>query len=321
MKIVNSIREIYDERLSVYESLKTEVDAFFISNKKNRWHYESRVKELVSFALKAETSRVKKISELEDFFGACLVVENSSSIEDALDIIKSRFEIVYQRPKIQEETHKDPGSFVFDDLRLYIRIPQNPDRRPKGIENIIFELQLKTFLQHAWSIATHSLIYKGSESNWASNRIAYQVKAMLEHAELSISESDALSKSSLVNKTSKKTARSKLITSYLRDTWNEDQLPQDLIRLSTNVIELMNVFYLDVDTLIVILKESQYIGNKPKTNISPFSAIALAIIEHFSDIATRLRKRKKTIFLPMEAISLLSTEKIKELNGLLIQPK
>ena len=222
MKIVNSIREIYDERLSVYESLKTEVDAFFISNKKNRWHYESRVKELVSFALKAETCRVKKISELEAFFGACLVVENSSSIEDALDIIKSRFEIVYQRPKIQEETHKDPSSFVFDDLRLYIRIPQNPDRRPKGIENIIFELQLKTFLQHAWSIATHSLIYKGSESNWASNRIAYQVKAMLEHAELSISESDALSKSSLVNKTSKKTARSKLITSYLRDTWNED---------------------------------------------------------------------------------------------------
>jgi len=210
MKVVNSIRKIYDQRVSVYKSLKTEVDTFFISNKKDRWHYESRVKELASFALKAETSRVEKISELEDFFGSCLVVENSSSIKDALVIITSRFEIVYQRPENQEETHKDPSSFVFDDLRLYIRIPQNPNRRPKGIENIIFELQLKTFLQHAWTIATHNLIYKGRESNWASSRIAYQVKAMLEHAEMSIAESDALSKSSLVNKTSKKNNKVKI---------------------------------------------------------------------------------------------------------------
>jgi len=112
-----------------------------------------------------------------------------------------------------------------------------------------------------------------------------------------------------------------LIISYLRNIWNEDQLPQDLIRLSTNVIELMNIFYLDVDTLKAISKQSQYIGNKPKTNISPFSAIALAIIEHFNDVDKRLRKRKKKIFLPVEAISLLSTEKRKDLNGLLIQPK
>lgn len=321
MKVVNSIREIYDQRVSVYKSLKTEVDTFFISNKKDRWHFESRVKELISFALKAETSRVEKISELEDFFGACLVVENSSSVEDALDIIKSRFEIVYQRPKNQGETHKSPNSFEFDDLRLYLRIPQNPDRRSKGIENIIFELQLKTFLQHAWSIATHSLIYKGSDSNWASSRIAFQVKAMLEHAELSISESDALSKSPLVNKTSKKTEMSKLIISYLRDTWDEDQLPKDLIRLSTNVLELMNIFYLDIGALKTISVQSQYIGNKPKTNISPFNAITLAIIEHFDDVSKRLKKKKKKIFLPEEAKSLLSMEKRKEMNGLLIPSK
>lgn len=321
MKIVNSIREIYDERLFVYKSLKTEVDSFFFSNKKDRWHYESRVKELVSFALKAETSRVEIISELEDFFGACLVVENNSSIEEAFKIIKSRFEIAYQRPEIQGKTHKDPSSFIFDDLRLYLRIPQNPDRPSKGIENVVFELQLKTFLQHAWSIATHDLIYKGDESSWASSRIAYQVKAMLEHAELSISESDALSKSSLVSKTNKNTTKSRLIISYLRNWWEEDQLPNDLIRLSENVIGLMNIFHLDVATLKEISQKSKYIGNKPKTNISPFNAIALTIIDHFNDISKRLKKKKKKLFLPVEAISLLSTEKRKELNCFLIQSK
>ena len=321
MKVANSIREIYDERLSVYESLKAEVDNFFFSNKRGRWHYESRVKELDSFALKAETSRIRKISELEDFFGACLVVENNSSVEDALNIIKSRFKIAYQRPIIQGETHKAPSSFVFDDLRLYLRIPQNPDRRSKGIENIIFELQLKTFLQHAWSIATHDLIYKGDESSWASSRIAYQVKAMLEHAELSISESDALSKSPLVSKTSKNTTTSKSIILYLRNLWGKDQLPKDLIRLSDNVIALMNIVNLDVDTLKKMTKKSKYIGNKPKTNISPFSAIALTIIEHVDDITLRLKKKKKKIFLPMEAISLLTAEKKKALERVLIQPE
>lgn len=321
MKVANSIRAIYDERLSVYEWLRKEVDNFFVSNKQDRWHYESRVKELDSFALKAETSRIRKISELEDFFGACLVVENNSSIGDALNIIKSRFEIAYQRPGIQGETHKDPSSFVFDDLRLYLRIPQNPDRPSKGIENIVFELQLKTFLQHAWSIATHDLIYKGDEPSWASSRIAYQVKAMLEHAELSISESDALSKSPLVSKISKNTTKSILIISYLRKWWGEDQLPKDLIRLSDNVIALMNIVNLDVNTLIKMTKKSEYIGKKPKTNISPFSAIALTIIEHIDDITLRLKKKKKKIFLPMEAISLLTAEKRKELDGVLIQPK
>ena len=321
MKVVNSIREIYDDRLVVYALLKEEVDKFFLSNKKDRWHYESRVKELVSFSLKAETSRVEKISELEDFFGACLVVENNSSIEDAFKIIKSRFEIVYQRPKSQGKTHKDPSSFVFDDLRLYLRIPQNPDRQSKGIENIIFELQLKTFLQHAWSIATHDLTYKGGEASWASSRIAYQVKAMLEHAELSISESDALSRSALVSKTSKKTEKTKLMISLLREWWDEDQLPNNLILLSANVIELLDIFNLDLATLKKISKKSEYIGNKPKTNISPFSAIALTVVEHVDNVTLHLQQNKKKIFLPEEAISLLTAEKRKELDGVLIQPK
>ena len=53
---------------------------------------------------------------------------------------------------------------------------------------MIFEVQIKTILQHAWSIATHDLIYKTDTVSWPKERIAFQVKAMLEHAEIAIAE-------------------------------------------------------------------------------------------------------------------------------------
>ena len=321
MKIANSIRNIYEETKPVYDLLRGEVDEFFNSNKTSRWHYESRVKGLISFALKAETSRVSELSRLEDFFGACLVVENSASIQTALDLISTKFEIAYQRPKVHGQTHKDPSSFVFDDIRLYLRIPSNPDRRPKGVEDIVFELQLKTFLQHAWSIATHDMVYKGDESSWASNRIAFQVKAMLEHAELSISESAALSKSPLVNKENKKTIEAERIITFLRETWPKEQLPSDLIRLSSNVMDILSIIRLDLDCLKGMAASSEHIGDSPKINMSPFSAISLVIIENVEDLKKRLKARNKKLFLPEEVVALLDSNKREELKGVIIEPR
>ncbi len=323
MKIVNSIRDIYDERKPVYDALENEVDSFFIANKEDRWHYESRVKKLLSFALKAETGRVNQISKLEDFFGACLVVENSTSIQRAIEMVQSRYEVAYRRPRVSGKTHKDPSSFVFDDLRLYLRLPSNPNRRTTGLEGIVFELQIKTFLQHAWSIATHDLVYKGSDSSWASSRISYQVKAMLEHAELSIAESDALSKNPLVNKTNKDTTMTRLIINYLRSTWPVEQLPEDLIRLSANVLDLINKLNFELDTLKRLSKESKYIGNRPRTNLSPYSAIALTIFDSLDDVGDTidfLRYERKKIFLPDEAMALLTSERSRELDTVLILP-
>ena len=38
MKIVASIRDIYNERKPLYEKLKQEVDVFFASSKGDKWH-------------------------------------------------------------------------------------------------------------------------------------------------------------------------------------------------------------------------------------------------------------------------------------------
>ena len=321
MKIVTSIRDIFEDRKPLYEQLKQEVDGFFSANKKEKWHYESRIKTLNSFTLKAETGRFDKISELEDFFGACLVVENSSSVASAVKLIQGKFKIEHKRPKKQEYTHKEPDSFIFDDLRLYLVIPENPDRRPKGIEGVIFELQLKTYLQHAWSIATHQLIYKGENLSWASNRIAFQVKAMLEHAELSIMEFDKLADNYLVNKTNKKFKVHNQLVLLLKDRWKEEQLPDDMIRLVSNIRELMSVTKVTLQELKNICDGSRFVGKSPPKNISPQIAITLAIIDSKAGLVEQLQAKKQNLFLPLEGMGLLPEGKRKEVETVWLKPK
>ena len=83
MKVSGSIRCIYDDQKATNERLKKMVDRRILGFKDSRWHYESRVKELVSFALKIETGRFEEPATLEDFFACVVVVANASELKQA----------------------------------------------------------------------------------------------------------------------------------------------------------------------------------------------------------------------------------------------
>lgn len=303
MKVAQSIRQIFNSRVEIYNQLKEEVDNYFKDSKQPRWHYESRVKALDSFCLKLETSRFNDAANLEDFFGACLVVCNSSELETAISLVEDKFTIKYRRPKEPFRTHKSPSEFVFDDIRLYLEIPKDDLRRPKGIENIVFELQLKTFLQHAWSIATHDLVYKGDNVSWGTSRIAFQVKAMLEHAELSIMESEKLSESPLLNKTNKDFDTDNEVYEFLKAKWPQASLPSDLIRLSNNIVSALKLMSVSWSDAKDICEKSEYVGSSPRQNLSPYASIVIAILANKKKAAFKPLKRKnKRLFIPEEAL-------------------
>ena len=94
MKIPLSIRRDYDEQLDKIIRLQKFVDDSIRAAKKPNWHYESRIKSKESFALKIETGRFPDPKELEDFFACMLVVENSKSLVEAEDMIKSKFDFI-----------------------------------------------------------------------------------------------------------------------------------------------------------------------------------------------------------------------------------
>jgi ppGpp synthetase/RelA/SpoT-type nucleotidyltranferase len=274
MKIPASIRRLFEDQRALNNRLKPTVDARIAGIKDERWHYVSRIKELASFALKLESGRFGNATPLEDFFACTLVVANAAEIDRAEKLIHDNFSVNERRPPLQNQTHKTAYEFPFDDLRLFVSLGISPTSPPTDLDSITFEVQIKTFLQHAWSIATHNLVYKTDDANWSKERIAFQTKAMLEHAEISIQEAENLATSSALAKEDWRTYRIKLAIALLKRQWGLGELPTDIRRLAENMMQLLEKLRIDYPDLEKILDDGKKAraGAHP-SNLSPYATI------------------------------------------------
>ncbi len=284
--------------------MKQKVDDQLRGLREARWHYESRLKDEEAFLLKLESGRFEKPEGLEDFFACTLVVENRRSIDRAEKLVGSKFAILYRRPSRSDFTHKQPDAFPFDDLRLYVSWTDDPGLPPSGVAGITFEVQIKTFLQHAWSIATHDLTYKTHEAHWGRQRIAYQIKAILEHAEISIQEADTLAESDGLKKTNRRNEGLRKTIGLLKELWRDELLPQDVRRLAENINDLCEACKVDTAALRDILDKETAAGRGPLTlDLSPFGVVVQALLQHRPDELTTVLcapVRKRKVVLPSE---------------------
>jgi ppGpp synthetase/RelA/SpoT-type nucleotidyltranferase len=279
MKVGKSIRSLYDELFASQSILKAKVDQLLAGKKDPRWHYFSRLKELESFAQKLETGRIGEPKRPEDFFGCTLVVENQSSIPKAEKLIAETFNLVERRPKTSGETYHKPSSFEFDDLRLYCVFEQPPDGPPTGAEGLKFEVQIKTFLAHAWGIATHDLIYKGHEIDWMASRIAFQIKAMLEHAEISISSVRQIAELPEAKKEDRSTAERREMVKWIHERWKSEQLPTDVLRLADSLISVARAAAVQPEELRRWIDQATREGRGAQIlNLSPYSTVVKEVL-------------------------------------------
>jgi len=279
------------------------VDALIHSQKERRWHYESRLKTEQSFALKLETGRESKPHQPEDFFACIIVVENQTRVRDAEMLACRLFSLVTRRPERSDLTPMAAHSFDFDDLRLYVAWQDDPAQKPTGLNGLKFEFQIKTFLQHAWSVATHDLVYKTDDVSWATSRIAYQVKASLENAELSIAEARRLTEAAMLNKTDRASIDQQATIAEVRRRWTHEQLPKDLRRLALNIGEVARLLELSLTDLWQCVDDATAAGAGTKTlNLSPHGAILSALIQkHGANLFMPLaRVRRGQVFVPLE---------------------
>ncbi len=262
----------------MYGRLKVEVDKFMEAHKEPSWHYVSRIKDLESFALKVETGRTSP-AEVEDFFACTLVVENLGSMAKAERLVQGRFKLHERRPRSDIFTSKPSDSFRFDDTRLYVRWKDSVISRPTGLDGLLFEVQVKTFLAHAWGVATHDLTYKTDEKSWPKERIAFQVKAMLEHAEISIVEAQKLAASASLNKTDDVSRRISQIIKMLNMLWPAVLLPRDKKRLAENINNLVESLGINLDRLQEIMVKETKLGKGTKTlDLSPYCTIVQSLV-------------------------------------------
>ena len=305
MKVPQSVRNCYSEICRPYETLKSLVDAKIGGRKSRKWHYESRVKGLESYALKLETGREPHPRRPEDMFACTVVVENHSKIAEAAQLVASLFKEEHRRPQSANKTALYPHSFAFEDLRIYASWVDDDSLPPTPAEGLLFEIQVKTFLQHAWGIATHDLIYKSDEANWGASRVAYQVKAMLENAELSISEAKRLTACTLLDRTDSRTEILAVTILNLKTRWAEPgTLPHNIHGLANNIIDLARTLRLNLPEIWSALDVATSAGRGAKLlDLSPYAAILDALIaERKTPLFTPLahEKNDRHLFVPDE---------------------
>lgn len=319
MKIPLSIKDLYASKVQTYVALQEFIDKWVESEKKLKWHYESRVKELESFALKFETGRFDSASIFDDFFGGMIVVPTHSEITKVEEMLREKFILVNKKPNDKSFATYSPEHFVFDDLRLYLKFDKDNFLSPKVevLDELIFEIQIKTFLQHAWALSTHDLVYKSENISWSKHRVAYQVKAMLENIELSISSAEALSCNEIINKEDKKFKKLGKIVSLIGSKWDDESLPRDKKRLAENIFVCIDKLGITLPSLSSLIDETSCNTLK---SISPYQSILMALVNYKIDLFKENNPQKLKLLISEELEEILDRDNIKFLsdNGYVI---
>lgn len=304
MKTPGSLRGLYEDQLGLHKIMHEKVDSILRLAIPSIWHYESRVKQLESYVQKVETGQVDPHA-VEDFFACTLVVPTLTDLAEAESRVARLFVVHRRKPESATVAQAGPFSFPFDHVRIYatLRVPLGIDDGP--LYQREFEIQTKTYLQHAWSIATHDLTYKASDVSWGTERVAAQVKASLEAAEVSIVQAKDLAASNnlLLTRIDESTAALVQTVQILNRKFARDELPQDVKRLGQNCLALLHACGLEAVALESILTrgKAKNRGAHPQ-NLSPYGVVfEYACILHPGKVRRALsRTRGKMILVPNE---------------------
>lgn len=304
MKIPRSIRAGYESQHDAYLRLQKEVQTVLKPVLSLRWHYEDRIKELESFTQKIESGRIDDPSKVEDFFACTVVVPNSATIPEAERRVRSLFDLLERRPPDAVLTRVFPESFPFDDLRLYVRIRQDPALPPTEITNLPFEIQIKTFLLHAWAIATHDLTYKADAIHWGKERVAAQIRAMLEHAEASIMQVEALAVTESLKRSTQRIDEIQLFITFLKETWPAGSLPVSIKSLAESIWRLCTGANVSLEDLRRALEVESAAGRGVHyLDLSPYAVVVQTMVNRNREqllILLRDPKQRNKFFIPAE---------------------
>jgi len=180
----------FSSELTLLGTLRTHVDDVLrpYADAKD-YLYTSRVKGVASMLQKLETGRWSS-AELDDALGATLVVATLGDVKACIDNLPKRVVIDPALSKRTADHSKDPDVFRFDDERLVCRLtaPAGAATQGERVWTRPFELQVKTIQQFAWGKITHPLVYKGDRFDWRMSRLAAQLRALAEQADLLYAE-------------------------------------------------------------------------------------------------------------------------------------
>jgi len=290
----SELKDYYNQNLVILNELKRELDPILIGiTSKFDGFYVSNLKPIESLIQKIESGVFSSANLVVDLFRATIVVPTKKDIDN----LKTELEKEFIITKLIENREKEPSNFVYDDIHLYIKY--RPKLKVPGKEYLEkeFELQIKTFLQHAWAKATRDILYKGKRLSWPSYRVAHQIKAMLEQSDDILTQIEKTSDICSDNDY-KKFKELNNIISLVEKKWDDITLPKDRIKLASNIQELLKICKLKFNFLEEHLENTAFADLLNSKSITPYQAILGIIIKvKKEDLIKGLKHYNRKIFL------------------------
>ncbi len=163
---LNEIKQQYEAKLPEYEQAKNRIQSLLesiISQKKIVVHaITGRVKAIDSYCEKASDEKYKNpIEEITDYIGFRIICYVQDDVEKIADIITKEFDI---DEKNSIDKSKDLGinkvgyrsnHFIAKMNATRLKLPEY-----SFLKDIVFEIQVRTLLEHTWAEIEHDRNYK-----------------------------------------------------------------------------------------------------------------------------------------------------------------
>lgn len=189
MTDVQEIVDLWNEEQPKYESLGKSVCSFIkykITDYELLPEIQFRTKELLSIIKKVKKKQTQKeysYHHLKDKLGIriiCAFQEEMAVIDEFLRDYFTILDVEYK----QENLDFDKLDYVSNHYDAKINLDINEFKKHSSLANYVFEIQVRTLNQHAWSNTAHSLSYK-QEKDLPSNlkRKVYRLLSLYELAD------------------------------------------------------------------------------------------------------------------------------------------
>ena len=148
---------------------------------------EFRIKEEPSLAgkLLRKGSKYSSLKDITDIFGARVIMFYNEDVDRVAAYAESKFEVDWPNSVDKRKMH-ETNSFGYNSLHYICRIPKKVFYDPEypELNDIRFEIQMRTALQHVWSAIQHDIGYKSEiETPKEYHRMLSRLAGMMELAD------------------------------------------------------------------------------------------------------------------------------------------